>query len=241
MIRGIERLARDMTVRMLRQEKITGNLANSSTSGFKAERVFLSMLKTDLGDTRPLKQAEQQARSYTDFSQGPIDYTQRRLDVAIDGDGFFVVETPEGERFARSGNFTVNEQGFLAMQSGNLVLGSEGPIPMLGENVSITADGSVLVDNEEVGRFKIVTFSDCNTLVREGNLFAQTTEAYTDADLNKTRLIQGALERSNVNPIDEMVNMIALNRTFEAEQKSVRMQDDATKQLLDSAAGSSNK
>jgi len=241
MIRGIERLAKDMTVRMLRQEKVTGNLANVSTSGFKGERVFLSMLKADPGGPRPLRQAEQRARSYTDFSQGPIDYTQRRLDVAIDGDGFFVVETPDGERFTRCGNFTVNEQGFLAMQSGDLVLGSEGPVPILGENVSITSDGTVLVDNGEVGRLKVVTFSDCQTLVREGNMFAQTSEAYSDLDSSKMRLIQGALERSNVSAVDEMVNMIAISRSFEAEQKSVRMQDDATKQLLDSAAGTSKK
>jgi len=241
MIRGIERVARDMTVRVLKQEKVTGNLANVSTSGFKAERVFLSILKSDPGGPRPLKQAEREARSYTDFSQGPIDYTQRRLDVAIDGEGFFVVETPEGERLTRCGNFTVNEQGLLAMQSGDLVLGSEGPVPILGENVNITSDGTILVDNQEVGRLKVVTLSDCQTLVREGNKFAQTTEAYSDVDLGKTRLIQGALERSNVSPVDEMVNMIAISRTFEAEQKSVRMQDDATKQLLDSAAGSLNK
>jgi flagellar basal-body rod protein FlgF len=235
MIRGIERLAKDMTVKMLRQEKVTTNLANASASGFKSERVFLSMLKTDLEGPRPLKQAEQQATSYTDFSQGPIDYTHRSLDVAIDGDGFFVIDTSEGERFTRSGNFTLDEQGFLSTQSGDLVSGSQGPIPILGEKVSVAADGTVLVDNQEVGSLKVVAFADCQTLVREGNLFAQTTEAYTEADLNKTRIIQGALERSNVSPVDEMVDMIALNRSFEAEQRTVRMQDDATKQLLESA------
>jgi flagellar basal-body rod protein FlgF len=241
MIRGIERLAKDMTVKMLRQEKVTANIANASTSGFKGERVFLSVLKDQQDATRPLKETERQAQSFTDFSQGPIDYTQRKLDVALDGEGFFVVETPNGERFTRSGNFTLSEQGLLSTQSGDVVVGSQGPIPILGENVSVASDGTVLVDNQDVGRLRIVGFEDCQTLVREGGVFAQTTGGYSDVDLGRTRVIQGALERSNVNPIDQLVDMIALNRAFEADQKGVRMQDDATRQLLASAGGTAGK
>jgi flagellar basal-body rod protein FlgG len=236
MIRGIDRLAKDMTVKMLRQEKVTGNIANASTSGYKGERVFLSVLKGQQDGARPLKEAQQQATSFTDFSQGPVDYTQRKLDAALDGEGFFVVETPNGERFTRSGNFTLNPQGLLTTQSGDLVQGTQGPIPILGENVSIAVDGTVLVNNAEVGRLKVVAFDDPQTLAREGGMFAQTTGAYAEVDFSRTRVIQGALERSNVNPIDQLVDMIALNRGFEADQKGVLMQDDATRRLLESAS-----
>jgi flagellar basal-body rod protein FlgF len=89
------------------------------------------------------------------------------------------------------------------------------------------------VDGEEVDTLRIVGFSDPQNLARSGNIFASTTEHYHEVDLNQTQIVQGALERSNVNPIDEMVEMIALHRGFEADQKSITLQADASKKLLE--------
>jgi len=170
---------------------------------------------------------------YTSFEQGRIEYTHRSLDVAIDGEGFFVVDTPYGERFTRSGSFTITEAGLLATYGGNLVRGEGGPIAIQGGEIKITPDARVVVDGEEVDTLKVVNFQAPENLTRSGNTFASKTEPYGEVDFAQTQIVQGALERSNVNPIDEMVEMIALHRGFEADQQSIRLQIDASKKLLE--------
>jgi flagellar basal-body rod protein FlgF len=273
MIDGVKKMAKDMSVKVLRQELIANNLANVNTPGFKTQRAFSTVLKQSLGTgaaqmgegvgggdgvsrgpalpdaiaasnglaapkpsvpSKPLGEDGQKTVAiYTSFEQGRIEYTHRSLDLAIDGEGFFVVDTPLGERFTRAGSFTLSEAGLLATYGGNLVMGQGGPIAIQGEQVEVTPDGRVVVDGEEVDTLKIVTFSAPETLARSGNTFASTTEPYDEVDFAQTQVVQGALERSNVNPIDEMVEMIALHRGFEADQQSIRLQIDATKKLLE--------
>jgi flagellar basal-body rod protein FlgG len=249
MIDGVKKMAKDMTVKVLRQELIANNLANVNTPGFKSQRAFATLLKKSIGvesarmgESAGGVGAASEARAgegektmglYTSFEQGRIEYTHRNLDLAINGDGFFVVDTPFGERFTRSGSFTLTEAGLLATYGGNLVMGSGGPIAIQGEEVEITPDGSVVVDGEEVDTLKIVAFSAPEKLARSGNTFASDTEPYYDVDFAQTQIVQGALERSNVNPIDEMVDMIALHRGFEANQRSIRLQIDASKKLME--------
>jgi flagellar basal-body rod protein FlgF len=220
MIHGIQRLARDMKLRIFRQEVIASNLANATTPGFKAQRAFDSHLKDAIG-------------TYTAFGQGPIEHTQRKLDLAIQGEGFFVIDTPSGERFTRCGSFTLTESGFLATHSGDLVMGTGGPIAISGQDLQISPDGRVIVDGDEAGALRIVYVPDPQALVREGNVYASGLAVHTEADMNRTEVIQGALERSNVSPIDEMVEMISLNRGFEADQKSITLQDESAKQLIE--------
>jgi len=251
MIDGVERLGRDMSAKVLRQELVANNLANVNTPGFKTQRAFTTVLKksmeaeaTQLGEcargegglATPGAAAgdEHKVTSiYTSFEQGRIEYTHRSLDIAIDGEGFFVVDTPYGERFTRSGSFTLTDAGLLATYGGNLVMGQGGPIAIQGGEIEITPDARVSVDGEEVDTLKIVTFSTPGNLARSGNTFAATTEPYNEVDFTRTQVVQGALERSNVNPIDEMVEMIALHRGFEADQQSIRLQIDASKKLLE--------
>jgi flagellar basal-body rod protein FlgF len=99
--------------------------------------------------------------------------------------------------------------------------------------VEVTPDARVVVDGEEVDTLKVVAFSNPEDLDRQGNTFASGTEAYYEVDFAETQVVQGALERSNVNPIDEMVDMIATHRGFEADQQSIRLQMDATKKLME--------
>lgn len=254
MIDGVKKMAKDMSVKVLRQELIANNLANVNTPGFKGQRAFSTLLKKSIGQdaaqtagvgggtaeassVAPVAgraaEGERTVGIYTSFEQGRIEHTHRDLDLAIDGEGFFVVDTPFGERFTRSGSFTLTEAGLLSTYGGNLVMGAGGPITVEGEKIEVTPDGSVVVDGEEVDTIRVVTFSSPENLDRQGNTFASTTEPYQDVDFTRTQVMQGALERSNVNPIDEMVEMIALHRGFEADQRSIRLQIDASKKLME--------
>jgi flagellar basal-body rod protein FlgF len=234
-LQGIQRLAKDMTAKVKRQEYIADNLANSTTPGFKTQRAFISQLRSSMGEVGAPGRLEQIIGSYTDFSQGPIEQTHRNLDLAIEGEGFFVLSTPDGERYTRCGNFTLDGEGYLASQSGHLVMGTGGPIPITGESVRVTPEGAVIVDNEEVGSLRVVTFGDLQDLGRNGNLYAALQAGAREVDMEQTQIVQGALERSNVNAIDEMVEMISIHRGFEADQKSINLQDESTKQLIDRA------
>jgi flagellar basal-body rod protein FlgF len=236
MIDGVNKMARDMSVRVLRQELVANNLANVNTPGFKTQRAFTRILNQSLGAEAPQKPSGTSGQTtgiYTSFEQGRIEYTHRNLDLAIDGEGFFVVDTPYGERFTRAGSFTLTEAGLLATYGGNPIMGQGGPIAIQGGEIEITPDARVVVDGEEVDTLKIVTFSAAQNLARSGNTFTSASEPYNEVDFAETQIVQGALERSNVNPIDEMVEMIALHRGFEADQQSIRLQVDASKKLLE--------
>jgi flagellar basal-body rod protein FlgG len=240
MIDGVKKMARDMSAKVLRQELIANNLANVNTPGFKTQRAFSTVLKKSMGavsgGATPEAAAEGGEKTtaiYTSFEQGRIEYTHRSLDLAVNGEGFFVVDTPFGERFTRAGSFTLTEAGLLATYGGDLVAGRNGPIAIQGEVVEVAPDGRVVVDGEEADTLKIVAFSSPEKLDRQGNTFASNTEPYYDVDFAGTEIVQGALERSNVNPIDEMVEMIAIHRGFEANQQGIRLQLDASKKLLE--------
>jgi flagellar basal-body rod protein FlgG len=234
-IEGIQRLAKDMTAKVKRQEYIADNLANAATPGFKNQRAFISQLRTSVSGVGNPRDVQQVIGSYTDFAQGPIEQTHRSLDLAIEGEGFFVLSTPEGDRYTRCGNFTLDADGYLVSQSGHPVMGTSGPIPITGQDIRVTPEGAVVVDNQEIGSIRLVTFGDLQGLGRNGNIYSALQAGARDVDADSARIIQGALERSNVNPIDEMVEMISIHRGFEADQKSINLQDEAAKQLIDRA------
>jgi flagellar basal-body rod protein FlgG len=224
-----------MSAKITKQELIANNLANATTPGFKTRRAFRSLLKANIGPAGDADEAGS-IETYTSFAQGPIEHTHRNLDVAINGDGFFAIDTPYGERYTRCGSFTLTQSGLLATQVGDPVLGSGGPIAIAGQDLSITPDGRVVVDGEETATLRIVSFDNPELLVREGNIYASAGQAYIEADMTRTELIHGALERSNVSPVDEMVEMISIHRNFEAEQRSIKLQDESARRLIDRAS-----
>jgi len=233
-LKGVDRLAVDMTARITRQDMLAENLANASTPGFKTQRLFTTLLRESVrsgGDV-----AKDKAYGiYTDFSQGPVDVTNRPLDFAINGEGFFAIETGMGEMYTRAGNFTLDEEGTLITSTGDAVQGTSGPITIESEDFTVSAEGKVLVQGAEIGAIKIVTFPDPADLVRRGNYYASVGQAAKESEMIDTQLLQGALERANVNPVDEMVNMIAVHRGFETAQTTIKMQDDSAKKLIDNA------
>lgn len=201
----------------LRQQhkfEITSNhLANVNTTGFKGEILsFDDMFRATLT---------------TDFTQGDIQVTDNRLDVALADEGFFKVETPLGIRYTRDGAFTVDMEGQLVNQRGDVVQGEGGPIVIQGREVNITGEGDVQVDGEIVGRIAVVTFDDPENLRKEGaNLFVHTAEAPGEVPPPSVSVVQGALEKPNVNVVSEMTDMIETHRLFEAYTKLIQAIDE---------------
>lgn len=162
----------------------------------------------------------------TDFSPGVLRETGRPLDVALDGEGFLVVQTPRGERYTRAGALTVDASGQLVTQRGEIVVGDRGPITIRqGKgDLGIGADGSISVDGQPVGKLKVVHFNDARAaLTKEGDSLFMTTGKEQPQDANGTRVVQGVLELSNVNAVTEMATMMHNSREFDSLQRSITM------------------
>jgi len=158
----------------------------------------------------------------TDFSPGSIRETGRSLDVALDGDGFLVVQTARGARYTRQGSLSLDNSGQLVTQRGELVIGDGGPITVPPGEISIGDDGTISVKGQTAGRLKLVHFADPNTaLAKEGNSCFVATGAGKPLEATNTRVVQGAIEMSNANSLTEMVAMMQNTREFESLQKSV--------------------
>ncbi|SNB47040.1 flagellar basal-body rod protein FlgF [Geobacter sp. DSM 9736] len=214
---------------MRRLEIVTNNLANANTAGFKKDRLqFESLLnggqQARLTDT-PVLSAE---RFYTDYSAGPQRQTGNTLDLALEGEGFFVINTPEGRAYTRQGNFKRDAGGKLVTIDGHEVLGNGGPINIGIGKVDIDARGAVVVNGEPVGMLQVVDFPKPYALQKIGNAMFIPANQAAPQPAARTLVAQGALEESNVNTVLEMANMIEANRYFETCQKVVKGYDDMT-------------
>lgn len=226
-----------MKARMRSLEVVANNLANASTTGFKAEIDFQQLVE---GKNRLLL-AEQPAGQVSTAQDpessvlgvvsgttikmmpGVFRQTGRSLDVALAGEGFLVVQTARGQRYTRAGNLTRNQDGQLVTQDGSLVVGEAGPITLPAGEITIGEDGTLSVQGKNVGRLKVARFSHPGTeLVPEGGTFFATREGVAPQEDNQTRFRQGVLEMSNVDPMQEMVTLIQLQREFESLQRGLK-------------------
>ena len=248
MISGIYESAAAMNLEASRHEAMASNIANASTTGYKKESVVISPFEEimssasrQIGSSDSLFQAPAgglTAGSFTDFSQGPLNITSGDWDVAINGEGFFAVQTPDGTRYTRNGAFAVNADGQLSI-SGHpeyLVLGdgnSPISIPETGGNVVIDRQGEIIVGDQTAGKLQVTDFDEPYNLVRTGDsLFAAMDGSEgVSAEEGSYSIEQRTLEASNVNIVDEMVGMIINQRNFELGQKMIQSQD----QTLDKA------
>ncbi len=203
------------------------NIANASTTGFKAEKLLYASFEAaekGAGDKQNLIAGVATSGS-TDFTAGAIRDTGKSLDVAINGDAFLQVQTAAGTRYTRAGNLTLDANGQLVTQKGDLVVGEKGAITIPpGGELSIGADGTLSVGGQTFDNLKLVRFNNPATaLMKEGDgLFTATGTEQPLANAN-SKVVQGALETSNVNAISEMVAMINNNREFDSLQKSVSL------------------
>lgn len=229
---------------MEQQATVSNNLANATTDGFRSQ--------LDYFRSAPVISDGYHTRSFVadwtagyDFEAGALKETGRALDVAIQGPGWFSVQSPDGsEAYTRNGNFTVNENGILQTNTGLNVVGESGGIITVppGTAVSVSADGTVTANqvggdpNEDnvVGRIKLVN-PDEKLLVRgDDTLFRLRTGEVAPLDQN-VKVASGMVEGSNVNVVEQMVNMINLARQYEFHMKTIQTaqaDDEKATQIL---------
>ena len=210
-----------MRTRLEELDRLAFDLANVSTAGYKTERLAKMAAERDEFATA-LEAAVDVVGSGTkiDFSSGIIATTGRDLDVAIDGRGFFEVETARGLRYTRNGSFQRRADGTLTTADGEPVMGDGGPITLGPGAVSVSADGTVKSGNAIVGRLRVVEFGSEADLIREsGSRFRALTGATPEE--GEPKVIGGALEQSNVSIVDRMAALTELSRGFEALQRGV--------------------
>lgn len=281
MVRGIFTAASGMLAQEHRLDAIANNIANVETSGYKRDtsvhKAFPELLIRRMSDdgvrqfplrSEPLGSYDiapvvgklgtgvEQNEVFTVFEQGEFQQTGNPLDLALEGQGFFAVQTPLGERYTRNGEFMIGPEGLLVTKQGYPVLGENGPIEIKMNNFQIDKEGRIyanprylddpnrLVSVEEneweervlVDQLQLVRVREPRYLQKQGDSLYRTTWESGEAEIaqgeERPTILQRFLEGSNVNPVKEMVEMIEVNRAYEANQKVVQTQDQSTGQLL---------
>lgn len=213
-----------MRARLDQLDRLSSDIANAGTAGYKTERT------TDAQADRPqFSTALRTAIDVTpggrrlNVSNGPINTTGRDLDVAIEGGGFFVVQTAGGTRYTRAGRFSMTGDGTLVTDEGAQVQGDSGPIRLTpGGDIHIDADGSVRNGQAVAGKLAVVQFADPSQLTREtGVLFRSDLQPATPA--TGVSLKGGALEESNVSVVERVAELTNVSRSFEALQKALSL------------------
>ncbi|HEY5513950.1 MAG TPA: flagellar basal-body rod protein FlgF, partial [Geomonas sp.] len=210
---------------MRRLDVISNNLANASTPGFKADQIqFESVLA---GVKNPSQEPVlSNERFSTDFSSGTLQKSDNALDLALDGDGFFVVNTPQGPAYTRQGNFHRGAGGRLVNADGYELQGQGGPITVAGGRVDIGAGGAVTVDGAASGTLALVDFPKPYAMTKSGGGLFAPADPQAVPTPSKAEVKQGYLESSNVKVIVEMARMIETSRYFESCAKAVKSYDD---------------
>jgi flagellar basal-body rod protein FlgF len=211
-----------------RLDVISNNLANASTTGFKADQIlFESVLANVKNPTDgPVFSNDRQS---TDYSHGGLQRTDNALDVALEGDGFFAVNTPQGTAYTRQGNFHRGPGGKLVTADGYEVQGAGGAIALNGgSKIEIAGNGQVSVDGSVVGTVSVVDFPKPYALEKAGNGLFLPANRQAAPTASATGVKQGYLENSNVKVVVEMARMIETSRYFEICAKAVKTYDDLT-------------
>lgn len=249
MIPGLYTSANGMVALEENQAAIANNIANVSTSGFRRQQpvqmgfyeVFSSALRSPAAFQleRAPGGGVRVVETFTDLASGTMEETGDPLHLAIEGAGYFAVETPRGERYTRDGNFTLDREGDLSTSEGYKVLSVEGqPMDVRGRRVVIDSDGQISVDGVRAGQIRVVAFEDPQRLQREGENLFKAEDGVPGAVASAAGAVvhQGRLESSNVNLPLELTNMLLGLRAYEANQRAIHAADDTMSQLIDRVA-----
>ena len=220
-------------------EVLANNLSNINTVGFKANQAFiLPDLKENSGQTSISGKSQNFLPLLpfgikTDFSSGHLKHTGNALDLALNGNGFFCIETPDGIQYTRKGNFTLNEKGILVTQEGLPVLSERGKIEINGKNFVVDRKGNISVDGKQVNTIKIVDFPQPYALKKAGNsLFTLTDSSVAENEAEGVEVRQGFVEFSNVDAIRMMTEMIEVLRGYESYQKIIQSINDVSSKAI---------
>lgn len=219
-------------------EVIANNLANLSTPAYKREQVkfedYVEQTQPAEGQSGPQTlNFVQDTGVVRDLSEGRLEQTGDPFDLAINGKGYFVVQTPSGNQYTRNGHLTLDGDGQLVTDSGAPILGDGGPITITAEdgNVHIAADGTVSGLRGEIGKLQVVDFADDSTLTKEGSSLYSTSQSPVSAP--NSNVEQGMLEASNVEPVIEISHMIDVMRAYQATASLSQSQEDLKRQAID--------
>ncbi|WP_213770208.1 flagellar basal-body rod protein FlgF [Bradyrhizobium sp. dw_78] len=228
---------------------VANNIANVNTAGFKADQslfqeYLMPVAHEDnfIGRDRRLSYVQDNG-TYRDLSQGATEQTKNPLDVAIDGNGFLVVQTAAGERYTRDGGLQLNNQGQLVTANGDQVLGTSGPIVFQAtdHDINIAPDGTVSVvegtsrTDSLRGKLRLVSFADAQRLLKEGSNLYSAGEGAAQAD-TRSLVQQGYIEKSNVNAVAEMSRMIEVTRAYTQVATLLQQESDLHKSAIEKLA-----
>ncbi|SCX03171.1 flagellar basal-body rod protein FlgG [Lachnospiraceae bacterium YSD2013] len=244
MVKGLYTAYTGMINEQHRMDTLTNNLANSTTVGFKKEgstsQSFNAVLALKVKDTSEPANIPKRigynnpgvkiGENYTDWAQGSFKITDNTYDLALSGNGFFEIEftNKAGEtstKYSRDGSFTLTQEGYLVTKDGNYVMGSKGRIKLDPlSDATVDQGGAIWQNNEVVDTLRIVDFQDYNYLKKYGENLMEPVEGaqFKDADY---KVFSGYLEMSNVQIVTEMVDLIAITRQYEANQKIIKSID----------------
>ena len=237
MIRSLYAAATGMLVQKNKMNVVVNNIANIETTGYKKDRLLSSSFKDMLIARTGSPSAGGSFTAvglqntgvhiddvYTDYTQGDLEQTDNNTDMALQGDGYFVIMTNNGLRYTRDGSFTVNSNGYLVTSDGNYVMGTGGSIYLGTNDFKVDANGNISVDGKGMSSLRIAAFTDNSTLKKVGNnLYTATQAAITPVG---TTVKQGSLESSNVDVADEMTQMMQINRAYDTNQRVIKMLDE---------------
>jgi flagellar basal body rod protein FlgG len=244
MIRGIYTAASALRAAATHQGRLAHNLANLQTTGFKqiltprqayqSQRMnrFGEHYELTLASVGKLENGLLIPNEIIDLSPGELIATDRTLDLAISGEGFFRVQTPNGERYTRDGSFHRDSQGQLVTRDGYQLLNSKGQVIILPQgDLVVTQTGALSVNGEYVGQIGLANFADQNQLVAENNnLFRGIAPQQIPAEEMNIR--QGYLESSNVDENSQVVEMMRILRLYKASQNTIQIQDRLLNELF---------
>ena len=217
MDKGINTIAKNLNQHMKNIEIIANNLANINSTGYKRELPFAEFLS---------RAENKDQKQITDFTEGMFTLTGNPLDLALSGDGFFVVKTEKGNEITKNGKFSLTEDGHVVTAMGNKVMSAKGEINISessfdkNKEMVITKKGEIKLGDDVIDRLLIVRVENPEKLIRtESQNFFMEDEDYQTAVEENYNVIQGYLEESNTNPILEMQAMIGINKNYETSQK----------------------
>lgn len=244
MLKGLDSAASGMMAQMVADDVAANNIANANVVGFKRSDVqfksFADMMlnRISFGKNIPLGKlsggSDIHAASIR-FSQGTMQVTGNPLDVALQGDGFFEVQDAKGKLFyTRAGNFTLDQEGYLATKNGLRVNGDGGPIQLVAaDNITIQTTGDIYNGDTQIGKIKVVQFENKGLLTSHGeNTFEAPTNAVPLPADPETQLVQKHLELGNTNIIKDLIGTMTGMRVYEALQKSIQTQNSMLEKVV---------
>lgn len=219
---------------MREMQMIANNIANADTTGYRQQGLLFSEYVQRAATDEGISMAAGRVR-LTSFLPGTLSQTGGRFDLAIEGDGFFLVQTPEGERLTRAGAFTPSADGTLVTPDGHPVLDIGGAplfVPPGIESFAVAQDGTISVDGNPIGQVGLVRPLDPQAMEREGGTLFRADAGFEPMDAPRIR--QGFVEGSNVDPVQQIARMIEVQRAYEMGQNFLQREDERIRAAMDS-------